>query len=323
MRTLIIVSGGDEASTIQADALLERPGWTPAEPVEGGRTWRLGEVDLWWRDGFVIREDDLDERYASATGRRPKEVIFPSRHRAESGVPSLTVHPIGVPWLDPSETAQYGGRAGDAPPPNPRLAPWFRLLRAVAEAAGLVPEFSITLETTHHGPWLRTPSLFLEIGSDESQYGRRDAAEVLARVMWQGLGLDGGPGVGDWEAAAPVEWVSEPTPVVLGLGGGHYAPRHGLLAANEGVWMGHLLANYALPFEPPTDDDAPPGGRWRESLAAALAATSRAFPGGEVWAYVDRKSFRGWQRQALLAHLADLGVPVGRTQDLVPKHGAE
>ena len=318
MPTLIIVSRDDEASTVQGDALLALGGWVSGPVVEGGQSWSQGDVHLWWWPGFVLREDDLDSRWTAATSVRPHEIIFPSRHRAESGRPSLTLHPIGVPHHLPGTTPPYGGAAGRAPPPNPRLAPWFRLLRELAPAHGLTPEFDLSLETTHHGPWLATPCLFIEIGSDESQYGRTDAAACLAEVMWRGLGLDGGGGVGDWADAAPVEWVSEPARVAVGLGGGHYAPRHGLLAGQSGVWLGHMLASYALEFEPAEVDGGEPGGRWREATLEAIDSTQRAFPGGEVWAYLDRKSFKGWQRQALIRFLEGEGIPIGRTSDLVP-----
>ena len=46
-------------------------------------------------------------------------------------------------------------------------------------------------------------------------------------------------GLGNWEGDGRV---------VVTLGGGHYAPRGNLLASHEDVWIGHMLATYALPF---------------------------------------------------------------------------
>ena len=67
-------------------------------------------------------------------------------------------------------------------PPGRRLASLYRRLHQLKkESAGSVsvPEgFGVSLEATHHGPYLRAPSLFIEIGSTEAEWERTDAAEV-------------------------------------------------------------------------------------------------------------------------------------------------
>ena len=89
--------------------------------------------------------------------------------------------------------------------------------------SSLLPQ--VTFEATHHGPTLNAPAMFCEIGSSEEQWDRQDAAQAMADLFQKGLGLGNedaaGRGVGDWAAAPPG------TPVLVGLGGGHYAPRHG------------------------------------------------------------------------------------------------
>ena len=112
-----------------------------------------------------------------------------------------------------NEVPEYGGRAANCPPPNPRIAAWWRELNRVAEN---IDEFDLSLETTHHGPWIETPSLFIEIGSTAETWGHMGAAKLLAGIIYRGLGLDGGLGLGNWEGAGRV---------VVTLGGGHYAPR--------------------------------------------------------------------------------------------------
>ena len=95
--------------------------------------------------------------------------MFLSRHRAASGRPALCVHPIGIP--SPQGEDAHGGRPGQCPPPAPRLAATYRLLKEEAAASGL-EGYEITLEATHHGPWLEAPAMFLEIGSAEDQWDR-------------------------------------------------------------------------------------------------------------------------------------------------------
>ncbi|CAN0136066.1 unnamed protein product, partial [Laminaria digitata] len=58
----------------------------------------------------------------------------------------------------PSSTNAAGGRPGRCPPPSPRLAGCLRELGRATREAGLESSFDVTLEVTHHGPWLETPA---------------------------------------------------------------------------------------------------------------------------------------------------------------------
>ena len=95
-------------------------------------------------------------------------------------------------------------------------------------------------------------------------------------------------------------------PVLITLGGGHYAPKANKLALEANVWLGHMLANHSLPFG--TQED--PGTLWKQSIDAAISSTSCAYPGGKIVCNVEKKSFKGWQRQLIYAYLEELGVEV-------------
>ena len=73
---LIIISGGDIASTNQAKSLLEKCEWVEGNLVEGFNTWNCHTVRIWWRDGGVLFEDNLDLRWESETGEKVSEVIY-------------------------------------------------------------------------------------------------------------------------------------------------------------------------------------------------------------------------------------------------------
>ena len=313
---LIIINGGDIASVVQANALLDMGDWIEGNPVEGFRNWSLENVYLWWIEKSILFEDDLDQRWYDETGINVDEVIFPSRHSSQSGIPSLTLHYIGVTHLHEDEIPPFGGKSGKAPPPNPRLAAWFRLLNKKMENSELKDDFEVTLEATHHGPWLKTPSLYIEIGSDESAWSRKDAAQILAAVIWEGLGLDGSDGHGLWDESQDTE------SVVICFGGGHYAPRHSLLALNEGIWLGHILANYSLPMikndmAESLENLTVLGGTWKDSILEAIKSTKIAYGNAKISAYLDRKSFKGWQRRAIVDFLQTENIFVGRTSDFV------
>lgn len=310
MLTLLLASSADSASVNLYDAVSELDGWSPQEVLKHGvlRRHSNREVHLLIIDQLHIHADQIDAIHAEATGQAVDEVLVLSRHAAKSGIPSLTVHAIGVPGEIPhGEVGFAGGVKGTAVPPSPRFAAIYRALREETEASSLAEEFDVSLETTHHGPVLTTPTLYLEIGSKESEWVRTDAAALWARVISRVLGLESSTPEGEWQGEGEV---------MVGFGGGHYAPRHSDVIIRSGLPFGHLIANYALVFDEQTDQG--PTGPWRHSLREAVEKTRQAFPGGSVFAHLDRKSFKGWQRTAIAEELASLGVEVRRGREFIP-----
>ena len=115
MVSLILVSGGDIASTNQAYELLKLCDWKELEAVEGRAAYSYRHARMWWVDDGCLWEDDLDKRWAESTGEFPTEIIFPSRHSAASGNASLTLHPIGTMQVPAESTPEYGGNRLIAP----------------------------------------------------------------------------------------------------------------------------------------------------------------------------------------------------------------
>ncbi|MGB1798682.1 MAG: D-aminoacyl-tRNA deacylase, partial [Candidatus Poseidoniaceae archaeon] len=235
---LIAVNGDDIASTNQAKFLLENNPWEQQDDVETHPSYAIGNVRMWFLPKRILWEDHLDQRWCNATGENVTEVIFPSRHAAVSGQPCLTLHPIGVPHHPIEEEPPFGGRSGFAPPPNPRIASWWRLLHKKWEKRA-IPEFSLSLEVTHHGPILDVPALFIEVGSTEPYWPNEEAAKLLAEIIGEGLGFENNFSNSAWTSTNIGE------PVLMTLGGGHYAPKANKLALEENVWLGHMLANHS------------------------------------------------------------------------------
>jgi hypothetical protein len=67
-----------------------------------------------------------------------------------------------------------------------------------------------------------------------------------------------------------------------------------------------MLANHSLPF----DSQDNPGLLWKQSIDAAIDSTQKAYPGGTIVCNVEKKSFKGWQRQLIYAYLESIGVEV-------------
>lgn len=144
-------------------------------------------------------------------------LVIASRHKAESGKPTLTVHPNG----------NYGDAAfGGQPRTLQRTEP--QLMRNMfLELAACTLEYDVSLEVTHHGPTgFRTALVWAELGSTEKQWQDDDAAAFLVQCIERGI-----------ERRGKAE-------KVIGFGGGHYATKFSEL--EEGVAFGHMCPKYAV-----------------------------------------------------------------------------
>ncbi|KAJ1622173.1 hypothetical protein T492DRAFT_1064666 [Pavlovales sp. CCMP2436] len=319
--TLLVSFATDKASVTMARALLSSAGsWALADAHAeagaaraGSALWRAVRdhgppVYLWQLDDSPVHADHLDAEFAALDGcELPAEVLFLSRHVSIAGTASLCVHPVGNPRAE--LPADFGGRAGVCVPPAPRLAALYRLLCEEAKVEALARkasgsaepfDFEPSFEATHHGPLLeQSPCAFLEIGSDESRWGRDDAGQLWARVLSRALGL------GERAAEAP-SWSElsdeqrAAATVVLVLGGGHYMSAAGDLArGSRSVYIGHMLASYSFDFRGDTD-----GPSWRSALDSAVAGTCAAYPGaGRIRALTAKKAFGAEKTSLLASHL--------------------
>jgi D-aminoacyl-tRNA deacylase len=215
---LLVASTEDVAGINIRDRLLEAAEWIEDCEFAGYPVRKRGDVLLATMDKMHLKADEIDLEFKDSTGYEADEVIFLSRHRAASGTPTLTVHPIGN-----YGKAEHGGRDGTLAPCSPgRMA---ALLRALKKEAEGIP-FNVSFETTHHGPLLSKPTCFIEIGSDETKWGNVDAAKALAQAI---LGHELREGR-----------------LAIGIGGGHYAPRFTEVCLARRVAFGHMIPNYAI-----------------------------------------------------------------------------
>jgi D-aminoacyl-tRNA deacylase len=267
----LVSSEKDEAAGHQRDELLRLASWTRDEPFGGRETWRLRDLLLVTIPEVHVDRDHLDRDLESAFGEPVDLVVYLSKHRSESRRPSLTVHPIGNP-----AAAEFGGQPDTLVPSAPRwMTAALRGLRREARALA----YEVTFEATHHGPYLAAPTFFIEQGSAEREWSDLAASRAIARVLLDLEPLD--------------------APVAIGLGGGHYVPRHTDLAGRRRIAFGHLLATYALEKAKP------------EVLEQAVERTE-----GATIAYLHRKSLPKPLVRDVEERLASLGVRVVREGDL-------
>lgn len=218
VRYLVVASEADPV----ARAVLAAWGPRPATDVhvDGTPVRTLSDgVHLLHRPGLHVHDDHLDRRLPPELAGVP--LVFPSVHRSTSGTLCTTVHPLGN-FGDPDEV---GGVPHQLVPAPARLMT--AALRGLAEAesaTGLSPSF----EATHHGPALATPAFFAEIAhAPDGPPPPEEAVRALARLLF-GLEED------------------RSDRVVIGVGGGHYAPHFTDLALQRRWAFGHLVPRHAL-----------------------------------------------------------------------------
>ena len=274
---VLVASRIDPASMNIRDRLLEAGTFE-----QTGKTFR--DAPVWARSETILVEvagpsihDEALDNDLKATGWPIMDVWFLSKHAAKSGHPSLTVHPIGN-----HTEAQFGGKPNELSPCSPRdMGALLRRLKHHAKEAGL--PHSITYESTHHGPTMTIPTLWVEIGSDLQWYTDRKSAEVVARAINDVLAGEG----------------KSTGPVLVGVGGGHYVPRATDIALAGKADFGHFRPSHFV------DEASGP-----EALARAVKATP-----GCSGAHVHKKALKGPQRQAVQGWLDALGVQAWSSAD--------
>jgi D-aminoacyl-tRNA deacylase len=191
-------------------------------------------------------------------------LVFLSRHSSTHPVPALTVHVTGN-FGDPV----FGGESRTLAPAAPAMM--HAVLRGLARHAP--PGYRASYEATHHGPTaLSIPSLFVEIGSTETEWNDPAAADAAARAV-----LEAAPGV-----VIPL----------IGFGGTHYAVRQTEIALSSKGAFGHIAPSREVPGLDGV-------------LVAAMARQT-----GALAAYLDRKALTKAETDRLQEVLARIGLPV-------------
>jgi len=272
-RLALAYSVRDPAGSGAARELVELLGGEKGECPGARECWVLPRgVMLGGFDAETVEFEFLDE----TPDPRAEAVVVLSRHSASSGRPSLTTHHTGNPT-----STTLGGEpyrlAVSAPPLSRAL---LRAYRDEAGARGLLGEYEVTLEATHHGPTGPSkPIVFIEIGSDPTRWADRRAHQAMAAAV-----------------ARVLEGGIEPCTPAAGFGETHYPAGFTRIHLDGEYCMGHIIPRYAIRQ-----------GITREVIEQAVA---RTWPEPARVAIVRRKSARSAERREIVAALEGLGVEV-------------
>ncbi|MHA1270222.1 MAG: D-aminoacyl-tRNA deacylase [Candidatus Helarchaeota archaeon] len=156
-------------------------------------------------------------------------LIFASRHKSESGKPSLLVHCTGN-WND---KAEFGGR-----PREIAMSSGSTIKIALIELKKQKMElhldrFDVNLEVTHHGPTqLETPLVFIELGSTPEDWKDANGALAVAHAIMR------------------VAESKDTFRNFIGIGGPHYAQKFSSLVINPNLdfTLSHIIPKYIIDF---------------------------------------------------------------------------
>jgi len=256
-RVIVELTGGDRASCGMAVECFE-----------------LGNIYLAGYDIDVIDLEVLDETPDPSADA----VIVLSRHRAESGRRSLTVHHTGNPTR-----STYGGDPETLSIAYPALSKI--LLKTYYEKAvetGVIGEYEVVLEATHHGPTgLRKPIVFIEVGSTPEDWRNPRAIRTLAETVVEVLDR-------------------EPPNCIMsaGFGGTHYPVKFTRLQFESEYCIGHIIPKYAFK-----------NGVGVKVLEQAILNN---YPGGATRVLLEKKSLKGEYRRLVESIASSMGVGVER-----------
>jgi len=288
MTVLIIASIKDPASINIKNHLLKQANWEEIETFNENPVFRhskMKDIILITINDQKITHENLDKEIEKKLKIKAKQAIFISRHTSQTGKPSLTVHPIGN-----YGEAQFGGGNRTLCKSSPRLMS--QLLRNINKNAKEKNLYhQICLEVTHHGPYISIPSLFVEIGSNEEEWEKEKPAEVIASSLLDLL-----------ELYHYEEDFTDDIPVVLGVGGGHYAPRFTDVILEKKVAFGHMIPRYHIDSGNIND----------EMFEKAIQATPNV-----TAVYLHRKSLKKAQIREYKDWFKKRGIPAISSKELI------
>ncbi|MCD6414764.1 MAG: hypothetical protein J7L23_04035 [Candidatus Diapherotrites archaeon] len=213
----IVFSKKDTAGKNIAKALIQKGFHENGKTFSGSPIYENKDLLLFSIEEEAIFGDSLNDFIMEYN---PELLVVASKHKSESGRPTLSVHPTGN-----YHEAKYGGepKTLQATNANAMRNVFLYLLNETPKG------YELSLEATHHGPTdIRVPLFFAEVGSTEKQWQDLEAADFLAEAILNGL-----------ESKEEAE-------AVIGFGGGHYCPTFTKMESE--VAFGHICPKYSVDF---------------------------------------------------------------------------
>ncbi len=270
---IIVTSQQDIAGRNIYNTLVREFGFKECGEFEDMPIYKKDNILLVSTKKKLIEAEHLDDHFKHYN---PSYYVFGSRHRSRSNERTLTVHVPG----NLTEEAILGGKPKSIAYCNADAMKVALIeLKKAKEEYNL--NYNVSLEATHHGPTeLKTPVLFVEVGSDEEAWNDMLAVKAVARACLR--------------AAENIETFKKG----IGIGGNHYAPRHTEVVLNTSFAIGHIIPSYAI-------DNVD-----EEIIKQAIEKT------GAEFIFIDYKSLNSKQMRKIKDFAKKYGIKIFKERDL-------
>jgi D-aminoacyl-tRNA deacylase len=216
-RFVFVSSTSDPASNKMAMYLINNFGFE-------GTSNSFEENPIFQKKNIILIRTSSELLYLKEPNFKTNCYIFLSRHKSESGIPTLTAH---FPGNFSNETS-YGGNPYEIGYSYPSLHKLY--LQSLKQLQDQVPQYKIVTEPTHHGPTsFSKPVLFIEIGSTEKEWNDHIAVEVACKALMK---------------AVNSTYVN--AKYSIGFGGTHYSEKITNLIIDSEYALGAIIPKYAL-----------------------------------------------------------------------------
>jgi len=230
-------------------------------------------------DSYLIEEDSINAE--NIDEREEFEnydfFIFATKHQSKKGRKSLSVHAPGN-WKD----TKFGGKQGKLCMTS---AFFLKKLFLNLNEENNNQDYETTLEVTHHGPFLKKPCCFIEIGSSEKEWQNKNAGKVIVKTI--------NKTIKEFQEITR-NWVP-----AIGIGGLHYCQSFNKIQKNSKYALSHIIPQYVFPIN-------------KEMLEEAINKTEEDVK----TAIIDWKGLKSKERQETIKLLEELGLEYKRTSNV-------
>ena len=217
MQTIAIISSSkDPAGTNIRNNLIELFDFEKInEKFDDNEVYQNKNIKLYLTNDELVYSENIDKKIDADI------LIFASKHRSKENTPSFAVHAIGN-WGE----ARLGGKEKQICHSSAVLLK--NMFIELNENAKEM-KYDITLEATHHGPFVEKPAVFVEIGSTEKEWNEKQNGEIIARTIMDSIKNE-----------------NKNYKIAIGIGGPHYCSNFNKIVLKTDIALSHICPKYAL-----------------------------------------------------------------------------
>ncbi len=258
----IIVSENDLAGLNIKERLISEFNFSKTgDSFDGRDIFSFENARLYTLKTDTVFAEGLDERIEADL------FIFATRHQASSEMSTLSVHTPGN-----FGTADFGGSDGKLCVSLPFLMK--KAMMKLNDHNSI--SYNVTMEATHHGPYLEKPAMFIEIGSTEKEWRNIDAGRIIAQTI----------------SELVIEGIATSASSAVGIGGSHYCSGFNKFCFEGGFAVGHVCPKYHAD---------------KIDKAMLLRMAEKTSPRAEIF-LIDWKGLNSLQRSSIISMIEELGL---------------